>query len=298
MGYTTVAPANLDPLCARVQKIFTLFAGKPELLQHLLLYGPPGSGKTSTVEWLLNKIWGDSHMKVQTCRILNAADERSLDAIRAKIIPFVNTDWRDPADKRPRFLVLDECETLTDSAQLALRPFLDNSPQNICIIFICNSLSRVQMSLRSRCLRIRFDPPVTQSLQTQSMRGDLRGARIMRNDISHFMEFLHTPPSQYTLKVSVAELIQASLFFCTSFQLIDDELIAVHKPLMEIGVDSLPTPILMKFLANIRAVILRKFDSFSWSPLQVHAPTQLTNVTTTKSKSKPKRASNAHKGAL
>lgn len=297
MGYTTVAPANLDPLCARVQKIFTLFAAHPELLQHLLLYGPPGSGKTSTVEWLLNKIWGDSHMKVQTCRILNAADERSLDAIRAKIIPFVNTDWRDPADKRPRFLVLDECETLTDSAQLALRPFLDNSPQNICIIFICNSLSRVQMSLRSRCLRIRFDPPVTQSLQTQSMRGDLRGARIMRNDIAHFMEFLHTPSAQYTLKVSVAELIQASLFFCTSFQLVDEELIAVHKPLMEIGVDSLPTPILMKFLAKIRAVILRKFDSFSWSPLQVHAPIQSTNVITAKPKPS-KRASNAHKGAL
>lgn len=291
MGYTTVAPANLDPLCTRVQKIFGLFAEKPELLQHLLLYGPPGSGKTSTVEWLLNKIWGGSHMKVQTCRILNAADERSLDAIRAKIIPFVNTDWRDPTDKRPRFLVLDECETLTDSAQLALRPFLDNSPQNICIIFICNSLSRVQMSLRSRCLRVRFDPPATLSLQTQSMRGDLRGARIMRNDIAQFMEFLHTPPAQYSLKVSVAELVQASLFFCTSFQLIDEGLIAIHKPLMEIGVDLLPPAIIKKFLANIRTAILRKFDSFSWSPLQVHAPIQSANVTSSKPKPPRKRAS-------
>ncbi len=273
MGYTTVAPKNLDPLCTRVQQIFGLFGDHPEYLQHLLLYGPPGSGKTSTVEWLLNKIWGDSHMKVQTCRILNAADERSLDAIRAKIIPFVTTDWRDPADTRPRFLVLDECETLTDSAQLALRPFLDNSPQNICIIFICNSLSRVQMSLRSRCLRVRFDPPTTHSLQTQSMRGDLRGARIMRNDICHFMEFLHARPDQYTLTVSVSELIQASLFFCTSFQFMDEELIEAHKPLMEIGVDLLPPLVIATFLRTIREVILRKFDLFAWTPLKVQPAT-------------------------
>lgn len=273
MGYTTVAPQNLDPLCSRVQQIFGLLSAHPEFLQHLLLYGPPGSGKTSTVEWLLNKIWGDSHMKVQTCRILNAADERSLDAIRAKIIPFVSTDWRDPTDMRPRFLVLDECETLTDSAQLALRPFLDNSPQNICIIFICNSLSRVQSSLRSRCLRIRFDPPVTNSLQTQSMRGDLRGARIMRNDICHFMEFLHASPTQYTLTVSVSELIQASLFFCTSFQFMDEELMLEHKPLMEVGADLLPQPVIATFLRAIRAAILRKFDSFDWVPLKVKPAT-------------------------
>jgi hypothetical protein len=291
MGYTTVTPKNLDPLCPRVQQIFGLFAEHPTYLQHLLLYGPPGSGKTSTVEWLLNKIWGESHMKVQTCRILNAADERSLDAIRAKIIPFVATDWRDPSDKRPRFLVLDECETLTDSAQLALRPFLDNSPQNICIIFICNSLSRVQMSLRSRCLRVRFDPPVANSLQTQSMRGDLRGARIMRNDICHFMEFLHTSPSQYTLNVTVTELIQASLFFCTSFQVMDEELITIHKPLMEIGVDSLPPAVIMTFLNTIRSAILRKFDSFAWQQLKVQPPTTPHNVPTNPTKPTRKRRS-------
>ncbi len=230
-------------------------------------------------------------MKVQTCRILNAADERSLDAIRAKIIPFVATDWRDPSDKRPRFLVLDECETLTDSAQLALRPFLDNSPQNICIIFICNSLSRVQMSLRSRCLRVRFDPPAANSLQTQSMRGDLRGARIMRNDICHFMEFLHASPSQYTLNVTVTELIQASLFFCTSFQVMDEELIAIHKPLMEIGVDSLPPTVIMTFLNTIRSAILRKFDSFAWQQLKVQPPTTPHNVPTSPTKPARKRRS-------
>lgn len=264
MGHTTFTPTNLDPLCPRIQKIFGLFAEHPEELQHLLLYGPPGSGKTSTVEWLLEKIWGGTHMKVQTCRFLNAADERSLDAIRAKIIPFVNADWREPGDMRPRFLVLDECETLTESAQLALRPFLDNSPQNLCIIFICNSLSRVQLSLRSRCLRVRFDPPAMASMQTQFMRGDLRNARIQRNDIMHFLSFIMGSADP---TLTTVELVQAGLFFCTAFKIADADLIATFQPLMKIGIDSVPATIKDHFLNKVRAKVLQKFDSLEWQDI-------------------------------
>ncbi len=273
MGYTTAVPANLDPLCPRVKKIFNLFAEHPVELQHLLLYGPPGAGKTSTVEWLLEKIWGNSHMKIQTCRTLNAADERSLDAIRAKIIPFVNADWREPGDRRPRFLVLDECETLTDSAQLALRPFLDNSPQDLCIIFICNSLSRVQMSLRSRCLRIRFDPPVANSLQTQSARGDLRGARIIRNDIAHWLAYLHAPSncSITEFPLSCTECVQAALFFITSFGMADEAILTAVRPLLQLGVDGLPAKCIDKYFGLLKAHCLAKFETLGWGGLNVAA---------------------------
>jgi hypothetical protein len=266
-----IIPANLDPLCPRVKKIFTLFSEHPVELQHLLLYGPPGAGKTSTVEWLLDKIWGGSHMKVQTCRTLNAADERSLDAIRAKIIPFVNADWREPGDKRPRFLVLDECETLTDSAQLALRPFLDNSPQDLCIIFICNSLSRVQMSLRSRCLRIRFDPPATNSLQTQSARGDLRGARIIRNDIAHWLAYIHAPPNSSIadFPLSCTECVQAALFFITSFGIADDAILTAVRPLLQLGVDGLPIKCIDKYFGLLKAHCLAKFETLDWGDLNI-----------------------------
>lgn len=279
MGHTTFTPQSLDPLCPRIQKIFGLFAEHPEELQHLLLYGPPGSGKTSTVEGLLEKIWGGTHMKVQTCRFLNAADERSLDAIRAKIIPFVSADWRENGDNRPRFLVLDECETLTESAQLALRPFLDNSPQNLCIIFICNSLSRVQVSLRSRCLRVRFDPPTMASMQTQFMRGDLRNARIQRNDIMHFLRFLSdSAPAALT----TVELVQAGLFFCTAFKLTDTDLIAAFQPLMKIGIDAVPSEITAHFLDKIRSKVLQKFDSLEWQDVSC-------KETNAKPTNKPKR---------
>lgn len=299
MGHSNFCPTNLDPLCPRIQKIFSLFADHPVELQHLLLYGPPGSGKTSTVEWLLESIWGGSHMKVQTCRFLNAADERSLDAIRAKIIPFVNADWREPGDTRPRFLVLDECETLTESAQLALRPLLDNPPLDLCIIFICNSLSRVQQSLRSRCLRVRFDPPsAAPSLQTQSMRGDLRNARIQRNDICHFMSFIHNTSAASIPLLTAVELIQAGLFFCTSFHLMDSELLTAFKPLIKIGVDKIPYFIINTFMTTIREKVLQKFDSFEWEEVGIRdTDTDANPSPSTSPKPQPKRRGRPPKSA-
>jgi replication factor C subunit 2/4 len=182
---------NLDVLCPRVRNILPLFVKNPDSLQHLLFYGPPGSGKTTSATKLINTIWANSPIRPQVCRILNAADERSLDAIRSKILPFLQVDWRDNGEKRPRFLVLDECETLTESAQLALRPFLDMSPQDVCIIFICNSLSRLHESLRSRFLRIRFDPPPAPKnkslLLHNSLRGDLRQ---FRNNSNNFKDII------------------------------------------------------------------------------------------------------------
>lgn len=134
------------------------FSKDTNKLQHLLLYGPPGSGKTTFARSLVEAVWGKQFL-FSGALFLNASDERSLDSIRAKVYPFFNSRFSIFEDvNKPRFLVLDESETLTDQAQLAIRPILDYSPQSMCVIFLCNSLSRVHVSLRSRFLRIRFEP--------------------------------------------------------------------------------------------------------------------------------------------
>ena len=97
------------------------------------------------------------------CISMNAADERSLETIRQKIFPFLRASWSALSQHGikgiPRFIILDECETLTEAAQLSLQTILDKDPKDVCVILICNSQSRIHQKLRQRLLRIRYDPP-------------------------------------------------------------------------------------------------------------------------------------------
>jgi hypothetical protein len=261
-------PPNLDYVCSRVQKLFHHYAQNPKSIQHLLLFGSPGSGKTSSTLWLLKKIWPEEDIFSRVCFILNAADERSLEAIRAKCIPFIEVDWRAKGETRPRFLVLDECETLTESAQLALRPFLDNDPSSLCVIFLCNSLNRVHQTIRNACLRVRFNPPIPDSatLSSYFYRGDLR----------HLICSAHKPTFMYIHKYinnekytgfSPEEFLSSILFFIIFTNLIDDNLLEFIKIYSEnqafeyISQDQ-SERIFHKFLHE---KIIPKIDSFNWS---------------------------------
>jgi len=150
-----------DFWCPRVKTCFDTFVENPSSLQHLLLFGPPGSGKTTSAQWLVSQIW--KNQKALMCISMNAADERSLESIRQKIFPFLRATWTtlqtNPSLKAPRFIILDECETLTEAAQLSLQTILDKDPKEVCVILICNSQSRIHPKLRQRLLRIRYDPP-------------------------------------------------------------------------------------------------------------------------------------------
>lgn len=175
-GATAQSTINTAFWCERVRTCFTLFTKAPHTLQHLLLFGPPGSGKTTSAAWLAEQIWG--RRKGLMCMSMNAADERSLESIRQKVFPFLRVDWRSAGETAPRFLILDECETLTEAAQLSLQTILDMPPTDICVILICNSQSRIHPKLRQRLLRIRYDPPNTttahKTLSYAITRGDLR----------------------------------------------------------------------------------------------------------------------------
>ena len=155
---------NKDFWCYRVRTCFDTFVKNPSTLQHLLLFGPPGSGKTTSAQWLVSQIW--KQQKALMCISMNAADERSLETIRQKIFPFLRASWDslslqviDKEHPKPRFIILDECETLTEAAQLSLQTILDKDPREVCVILICNSQSRIHQKLRQRLLKIRYDPP-------------------------------------------------------------------------------------------------------------------------------------------
>lgn len=194
---------TVDPVhwCERVRTCFTLFAEQPHTLQHLLLFGPPGSGKTTSAAWLVDQLWGSR--KALMCISLNAADERSLESIRQKVFPFLTVDWREPEERAPRFLILDECETLTEAAQLSLQTLLQARPTELCVILICNSQSRIHPKLRQRLLKLRYDPPPRPSeggnapLFAEATRGDLRARAHQQATEERFWRYLHAHPTEY-----------------------------------------------------------------------------------------------------
>lgn len=133
---------------------------------------------------------------------MNAADERSLESIRQKVFPFLSVDWRSDEDTAPRFLILDECETLTEAAQLSLQTILTTDPKHLCVILICNSQSRIHPKLRQRLLKIRYDPPTlssgTPTLFSTLTRGDLRQTDRKAETDARLWSYLHAHPSEYT----------------------------------------------------------------------------------------------------
>jgi replication factor C subunit 3/5 len=124
-------------------------------LPNLLLYGPPGTGKTTTAVNLVNEY---RRMKNETSAghviHLNASDERGIDIVRGPISQFVNSSSL--FLKGTKFVILDEADYMTATAQHALRQLLQSFP---CVRFclICNYVSKIDESLCNEFVRLRFN---------------------------------------------------------------------------------------------------------------------------------------------
>lgn len=231
--------------CDRVRNCFSMFLKDPHTLQHLLLFGPPGSGKTTSAAWLVDQIWGNR--KSLMCISMNAADERSLESIRQKVFPFLRVDWRYENETAPRFLILDECETLTEAAQLSLQTILNYNPKDICVILICNSQSRIHPKLRQRLLKIRYDPPNRNNEVTDIFmaitRGDLRQT-IRKPDIEkRIWKYIHCHPSEIQniirdTNVDYQAIVSEILLLSDIFSIMDNELIDKINIIYPLLIDS------------------------------------------------------------
>ena len=153
---------GIDPY---ISTLLEKFVEKPETLSHLLFVGPPGSGKTTTANNLVRAFYKGKKNFIGKALFLNSSDERSLEAVRSKVYPFARSEMHTLFGQdffqrsAPKIIIFDEAETLTEQAQSALRPLLDKPANELLIIFLCNSISKIHSSILHRFLRITFETP-------------------------------------------------------------------------------------------------------------------------------------------
>jgi DNA polymerase III delta prime subunit len=158
-------------------------AFKTKTLTHMLLHGPPGTGKTTTaltISRYFFHLTEDQYSKIKTTKPyeilnekimkervleLNASDDNKIKVVRDKIKSFAMSsviDYEGIANFK--IIILDEADALTSDSQFALRRIIEKYTDSTRFILICNYVTKIIPPLASRCMKLRFQTISTDSL--------------------------------------------------------------------------------------------------------------------------------------
>jgi replication factor C subunit 3/5 len=150
-------PSSLDDIVHQNEIILTLKKFiKDDCLPHLLFYGIPGTGKTSTIIACAKQIFKNNYpfMVME----LNASDDRGIETVRSKIKQFVSTNGNFASSNSFKLVILDETDAMTNDAQAILRKVVEEFTKVARFCLICNYIKKIIPALQSRCTKFRFYP--------------------------------------------------------------------------------------------------------------------------------------------
>lgn len=122
------------------------WVSKKTLDTHILFYGAPGLGKTSTINVLINELGIDDVL------IVNGSDKTGIDDTR-RVIDYASIP---PMHSNFKIVVFEEFERLSPQAQDSLKYALDKYDNWCKFIFTTNNISKVSEPILTRCQQFQF----------------------------------------------------------------------------------------------------------------------------------------------
>lgn len=127
-------------------------------VRNIILEGPSGVGKTSTVQCIAREIFG----KYYSRKVLeiNASDDRGIkiqNPIEIFNRAYVHIEEED-IGKIPNFklVILDEADNMTDKAKHNITKFIETNKKGVRFAFTCNSKDNISTAIQSRCHIINY----------------------------------------------------------------------------------------------------------------------------------------------
>jgi DNA polymerase-3 subunit gamma/tau len=169
-------PKRLSQIIGQEHVVTTLINGltSGNMHQTYIFSGSYGCGKTSAARVLAASENCESIEKSKTytlepcgtCKMcreifdgessdikeINAASQRSIEDVR-NLIDFVATH---PLHAKKKYVIVDECHSLTPSAAEALLKVLEEPPEDVRFVLATTDMQKMKLTVHSRCLPFRF----------------------------------------------------------------------------------------------------------------------------------------------